>query len=459
MTLDRQTIVAAKADVGVFARELVGQRLWEHQEEVARSQARIRSLLAGRQSGKSRTLSVLSLHKAFVQPDSLVLVISAGEAAARDLLGHIAALSASPILAGSVVDENLSQVRLSNGSRIISVPASMRQIRGKSADRLVVDEGCFVDASLWEAAQFTTIARPNSDIIVASTPFGPQTGWFAQLWKAGDAGVDGYASWRWPSQVSPLVNQEWLDTMRATMVDRAYRAEVEAQWVSDEGSYFSSSELENALSADVPLLPPEHAGGGPVVSAGVDWGLKDANAVSLLGVEPELDSDGAEDRPVYRLYWCEAHHRMPFATFCDRLVDIAEGYYVEAFNSELNGVGSSASQLLERTLADRGNRVPVAGVSTSVRSKEDAFGGLKVLLQAERLALPRHPEMLRQLAALSYEVTDVGSVRIAVPERSGHDDLAMSMCLAAHELPSRIGPKRRGAVTRYYGPFNHWGAA
>ncbi len=45
-----------------------------------------------------------------------MLIVSAGEAAARDLLAEIVELCGSPLLAESVVDESASLVRLSNGS-------------------------------------------------------------------------------------------------------------------------------------------------------------------------------------------------------------------------------------------------------------------------------------------------------------------------------------------------------
>ena len=59
-----------------------------------------------------------------------------------------------------------------------------------------------------------------------------------------------------------------------------------------------------------------------------------------------------------------------------------------------------------------------------------AFGRIRVLLSQGRLALPRHPRLLGQLSALEFEERDSGSVRIEVPERSGHDDLCTALMLA-----------------------------
>jgi hypothetical protein len=85
----------------------------------------------------------------------------------------------------------------------------------------------------------------------------------------------------------------------------------------------------------------------------------------------------------------------------------------------------------------------VAGVHTDARSKETAFGTLKFLMQQGRLFLPRHPVLLRQLSALEYAERDGGTIHIAVPERAGHDDLAMALCLAAH-TDGGLVRRRRG---------------
>jgi hypothetical protein len=65
--------------------------------------------------------------------------------------GHVGADAAtsSPLLSGSVLDEHKGALVLSNGSRIVSVPASQRQIRGWPVDPLILDEAGFIDPDIW----------------------------------------------------------------------------------------------------------------------------------------------------------------------------------------------------------------------------------------------------------------------------------------------------------------------
>ena len=131
---DTAALRRAISDVRVFSKAICGAELWDHQVAVANSRARYRVICSGRQAGKSRFLAISALHKAFTSPGSLTLIVSAGEIAAQRVLADIGDLCSRPLLRGSVVDETKSRVVLSNGSEILSVPASMRQIRGWAVD-------------------------------------------------------------------------------------------------------------------------------------------------------------------------------------------------------------------------------------------------------------------------------------------------------------------------------------
>lgn len=434
MTITHDIIDAARTDIDVFAREIVGAPLWPHQLEFANSPARIRAVCSGRQAGKSRTLALLALHTAFSQPGSKVLILSAGEEAAKGVLADITHLLSAPLMAGSTVEENRSRITLSTGSEIVCVPASTRQVRGRSIDLLILDEANFMPAELWTAASFTVAARPGSRVVMASSPW-TRDHFFTSAWNSGQQGQDGYASFHWPSTESPLMDTELLEQFRLTMTSREYEREVLAVWVDDVGSFFTAAELDDAV-ADYTMTPPENARGQLAVG-GIDWGFSvDANAVVMLGVldDSDLNTDRLGGDLVYYVPWLEHHSRMQYSTFIDRLVDIARGYKVYKFVSETNGPGMPATQLLRERLHYNRQVVKtwtgVAAVHTSNRYKQSAFSQIKLLLQQGRLVLPRHPELLKQLHALEYEMTPSGNVRISVPERAGHDDVCMALAQA-----------------------------
>lgn len=426
-------------DPGAFAEQLLGRPLWPHQLDLARSDARYRIACAGRQVGKSSVLAVIALHTAATKRNALVLLVSAGEVASRRLLEECASLAlASPLLRGSVVDENKGELLLSNGSRILSVPASQRQIRGWPVDLLVLDEAGFIDPEIWRAAEPSVIARPGSRVLLTSSPWGAADHFFRQLWKRGMTAPDEQvASWHWPSSVSPLVDPVLLEQIREREPADYFAREYLAEWTDASGSYFTEAELSAAAVSDG-LVPPEEAEGLGRVVGGVDWGFaRDANALVVLAAQEEPDDRG---RTRFWVPWVREAFATPYDEWIEEVALAAQGYRFSRLVCEANGVGAMPSQVLAKRFAELGAPGVVETVYTTAQLKQDAFGWARVLLQQGRLMLPRDPSLLRQLRGLEFEQTAGGGVRIAVPERAGHDDVAMALCLAlsgamASDLP------------------------
>ncbi len=415
-------------DVGTFAAQVLGRPLWPHQLDLARSTARYRVVCAGRQVGKSTLLAALALHAVATRRNVTVLLVSAGEEASKRLLAECAHL-AQGHLAGSVLDESRSTLAFSNGSTIRSVPASERQIRGWPVDLLIVDEAGFVGTDIWRSAEPAIIARPGSRVVLASSPWGTPDHWFRSLWQRGtDAPDDQVAAWHWPSSVSPLVDTALLAQIEQREPADYFHREFLAEWTDAAGAYFTEAEIMAGV-ADYAMTDPDDvpSGGAGGCAAGVDWGLhRDANALVLLArMQPTPDG-----RARLFIPWCEARTGWPFDQFIERIGDVATRYRVRVLASERNGTGEFPTTELEHRLHLRRTGTLVAPVWTTARRKMSGFGRVKGLLQSGRLILPLHPPLLSELRALEFEQQAAGGLRIAVPERAGHDDLAMALMQA-----------------------------
>jgi hypothetical protein len=469
-------------DPAAFAEQVLQRPLWPHQIEFARCTAKFRSVNAGRQVGKSEVLAVTSLFEAATRANIFVLILSAGEAASRRLLATAAQLAArSDLLRGSVMDESKSTIVLSNGSTIMSIPASERQARGWSADVLILDEAAFIGEDIFNAVEPVTIARPGSRIILASTPFSTDH-FFYRLWRRGmDAPDARYASFHWPSSISPLISAEDLEDLRKRTNPLIFNREYLAEFTDSQGALLTPEEISKAI-VDYDFIEPElverqgywkttnyGAFGSetnyniPPVVGGIDYGkMQDANALVLLGIVDdngvnvkEANANHAGDY-IFWIPWLEFHYRMNYGTFLDRIVDACTGYHVRTLASELNGPGSYPTEELENLIgrAYRDGRLPlwngkystyVAGVWTDNRRKGQMFGRLKGMLQSGKLILPRHPELLQQLAGLEMVLTASGNTQISVPESHGHDDLVMALGQAL----ASIGDTSRHPQQRY----------
>jgi len=438
---DIDVVDRARADVGYFARVLTGEALWPHQLKLATSVARIVCACIGRQAGKSRTLAVLALWHAFRTPGFRVLVLSAGDDAAKDLLAEISRLASSPLLAGSVVDETASTITLSNGSTIRCVPQSEKQVRGKTIDLLILDEACYQDEEIWRAARFTILARPGSRVFMASTPRGKRDRFFAKHYhlakpgqgpvvQAGDITVE---SFHWPSTVSPMVDEGLIEFWRTTDDPRVFQREVLAEWTDEAGQYFTADEID-ACVAPFEMIHPDKARGQLAV-AGVDWGgRRDSNALAVIGVLGPNDPQGQfRDDPLFVVPWVSER----LGSMNEWARDIARwsdpsvgGYQMRGIASEMNGVGTGPTELLQESLRLRDVRSWARPVWTTTARKQNAFGVLKLLLDQHRIVLPAEPVLRRQLEALEFETMESGTTKISVPDSKGHDDVAMALCQA-----------------------------
>lgn len=465
------TTQTAATDPGVFAEKVLGRSLWPYQREVAVSPARYRVICAGRQVGKSVLLATIALYEATTRRNILVMLVSAGEAASKRLLSDCVTVArSSPSMAGSVVDDSSSTLTLSNGSRIMSVPASAKQIRGWPVDLLIVDEAGFIDQQIWRAAEPAIIARPGSRVILASSPWGGADHFFRQLWNAGMLTTldDKHLhSWHWPSSVSPMVDAVLLEQIRQREAPDYFAREYEAEWTDESGAYFSERELVSSVAA-YPLRDAQAIvewnrwveGPGYVptypAAAGVDWGYsRDANAVALVAPLEDygLNVERLGDRLVYFVPWLEARFQWDWSEFIGHLVALCNrAYMVRMVASETNGVGayptSDLRMRLFRNQGPGGHTAYVSKVWTDARRKQSGFGKIKGLLQRGQLVLPNHPELLKQLRALQFEQMQGGSIRIEVPERQGHDDLAMALMQAVSVVrPDTFRPWREAIST------------
>ncbi|UTI62638.1 hypothetical protein NBH00_14860 [Paraconexibacter antarcticus] len=233
--MTRAQVAAARDDVGVFA-TLVDCPLTATQAGALALQRRVTVIVAPRQTGKSRSLAVLALHRAFRRARTRVLIVSAGEEAAKRLLAEVRRVAAgSPILAGSVLDERSSLLTLSNGSEVRSVPASEHQVRGWSADVLLIDEAAIVDDDLILGAAFpTTAARPDARIVLASSPLGTRGAFYEHAMR-GVNGSEHVATFRFRLADSPWVTAETLASLREGLSPLRAQAELDGEFVDLDG--------------------------------------------------------------------------------------------------------------------------------------------------------------------------------------------------------------------------------
>jgi Terminase large subunit, T4likevirus-type, N-terminal len=299
----------ARSDLRTFS-EAVESALEPWQANALNLTARTTVIVAGRQVGKSRSLSVAALHWAYSRPNQTVLVISAGEDASRRLLAQAAAIAIrSPLLSGSVVDENASKLVLSNGSEILSVPASERAVRGLSVDLLLVDEAAQVDDDLLLGAAIpTTAARPDARIVLAGSP-GAAEGAFYEMAEQGEQGGEHVVTHRWHLQDATWIGGHVIDAARSALAPAQFEREYLGRFadVGAEERVIPREWIDQAVRrqldpAEVVLYGVDVArhGGDETVIVGlrggvarVEWAVRGVDLMAIAGKLAQLSADEA----------------------------------------------------------------------------------------------------------------------------------------------------------------------
>lgn len=185
-------------------------------------------LTASRQSGKSTACSALAVAEIVYEPGADVLLMAPSLRQSRELFIKISDLFESFSPPVQVASRTASSIGLRNGSRVLTIPASERSLRGFSSPRLVIlDEASRIPDSVFMALS-PVFATGSGRLVAISTPFG-RSGWFAQA-----AEDDSWSHYRVTADEIPRFKPEFLEEARRLMGDQLFEQEYRAAFVDQD---------------------------------------------------------------------------------------------------------------------------------------------------------------------------------------------------------------------------------
>jgi phage FluMu gp28-like protein len=195
-----------------------------------------------RQLGKSTTVGDAAAYKAKFTDNALALIFSPSLRQSFELFDK-----ARSLVADMAVEYNRHEVRLNNGSRIVSLPGSPDTVRGYSKpDFIGVDEAAFVREELFVAITPMLATNPNAELWVMSTPNG-KVGYFYEQW----VGPGDWLRVKVRADECPRISKEFLAEARATMSRRAYEQEYECEFRDHVEAVFLEDDIMAAFRDDV----------------------------------------------------------------------------------------------------------------------------------------------------------------------------------------------------------------
>lgn len=406
-------------------------RLLPYQREFVSDKSRFKIWLSSRQIGKSFGTAFEAAADCAKHPGAEWLVMSAGQRQADEWMLKASRLSRAIALEMAGTDEavrvevSASEIRFSNGARILSVPANPDTARGYSAN-LVLDEFAIheQDREIW-AAVFPTVTNELSGqkkIRVVSTPKG-RGNKFAELWE------EGGAQWSRHKVTLDDAIAAGLRVDKAALRDGVadediWRQEYFCEFLANDTTYFPLDLIRNCERIPAPEAPPD----APRF-LGVDIGrAHDLTAIA------ELAAVGEE----LRLVDLETIERAPFAEQRELLWSRLSRPAVRGVAIDATGIGA---QLAEETRAKFGSRVEPVQFTNA--TKNDLFQGLHRVMEEARLVLPADRELREDINAMHRKISTGGNIQFTAPRRpDGHSDRACALALAVDcaERNARRGP-------------------
>lgn len=310
-----------------------------------------------------------------------------------------------------------------------------RNLRGHSADRVVVDEAAFVRDEVVEEVIGPMLADRNGQLVMVSTPFGKNH--FHRAFVRGSEGADRRCkAFRFPSWANPHISREYIEYQRTILAERQFKVEYEAEFVDDQNSVFAWADIRAAIDGQM----SSSSGPKPGVCyvAGIDWArYSDYTAVIILGIG-DWELVAGDPNPQYQVVALDRFNRMEWHAQAERVADLLCKFGVCAIAADQTSAGDPVLEILRNLLWDeRHLDAEVEGVVFTNQSKRELIDNLAIRLAHREIRFPHIEPLIRELQFYEYELTESGRVRTGA-HRGYNDD-----CVTALALALRIAPKYR----------------
>ncbi len=422
-------MVSADARLGM-ARLFFGWRPHPTQKQWMVDDARVKVAACGRRWGKTEAAAVDAATFALACPGSAQMIVAPTCDQSRLIFDTVERL-----VMGRAVTRRVSKVTRTpfprlriNRSEITARTADDdgRNLRGHSADRVIVDEAAYVRDAVVEEVISPMLADRNGQLVMISTPWGKNH--FYRAFARGNGGDGRYSAHRFPSRTNPFVSGEYIEFQRGVITPRQFSVEYEAEFLDDQASVFPWETIERAVG----LGRETYVSDEPWLVAGVDWArYSDYTTVIVLD---------ASETP-HRVVAMDRFHKLSWEAQVERVASILIGCGVSEVLTDQTSIGDPLLEQLRRCVWEKGAGMAIEGMAFTNASKREIIDNLVVRLSAGETAIPDDEQLVRELQYFEYELTTSGNVRMNA--RSGYtDDLVVALALAEWQGKSAGGPAR-----------------
>lgn len=402
---DPAAFVAARERLrsGYFRPHPGGQKL------ILDSEARFRTLAAGRRWGKTKVAAHEIVRRAQKPGQMIWWIANTYKNVSRGYREVVNQLPSSWLAKPAPAYTSTTKIlQLKNGTMIeFYSGGSPDSLAGEGVDFVVVDEAALIPDNVWQQLIRPTLMDTGGEAFIISTPRGHN--WFYQMWKLGQEGKRGYESWRFAQTDNPYVPQEETDSAQDELPTIIFQQEIMAEFLASGASIFGLG-LEREGSVVDEIVEPRGN-----VFVGIDLAKKQDFTV----ITADREDDGM---PCYferfnELDWPTQQKRIAYA-----IQELEDSSGVEGVTVMLDSTG------IGDVVYDN---LTAAGIEVT---PIDFNGGRKEQM-ARLLAADMEHGRARILDDMreefeSYEFTLTKSGRYQFEAATGHDDMVAAKMLA-----------------------------
>lgn len=293
---------------------------------------------------------------------------------------------------------------------------SKDNLRGDSADLIVVDEAAMVEDEVWTNVLRPMLSDTNGKAIIISTPRGFNS-WFYQLYQRGqDDRYPDYESFKFPTSSNPYIPSSEIDEVKDTLPSDVFKQEYLAEFLEDGGSVF-----RNISSCVDGTLEEPKEGHNYVVS----WDIAKHSDFSCIVVM---------DRGSNHVVHFDRFNRIDYTLQIDKVLEIVRRFNRAEVIVDSTGVGDP---ILEQ-IVSRG--INCEGFLFTNSSKQQLIEHLAVMLEKKEVTFPDITVLINELSSYQYEITRAGNMRYNAPGGS-HDDSVIALALAIWKVKHIKNPR------------------
>lgn len=325
----------------------------------------------------------------------------------------LAELITAKVIIKNETDRSLEFIK---GGRITSKTAwDADTLRGDAADLLILDEFSLMKADAWNEVGSPMLLDNDGNAIFTFTPKRKNHAYQMYINALGDMSGR-WQVWHGTSFDNTFLSKTALDDIIKDMTEDAYKQEIMAEFLSNEGAVFRN--IAECMHA--PATTPEAHKGHRLIM-GIDWGKKNDYTAMSVGCAT-CHCEVARDRS----------NQVDYAVQRQRLVTLAKQWGVVSIIPESNSIGEPIIEQLRRDpeLAS----VSIYPFETTGTSKPPLIESLGLAL--ERAEFQFQTDAIWQSELESYEATynkQTGRPSYSAPEGC-HDDTVMARAMMLHGI-------------------------